>query len=141
MDFKIKSQSIKSISFLKYANDDLYNSNNTTKKHKMQIKANLTVDRINQHKYIIDINIIMDAICVETLSTIYNLNIIYSCLFFSKEANKEKLERLLLIDAPTLVLPQIDIYIKAITDGSGYSAFSIADIDFEKLYRMNYKNV
>lgn len=52
MDFKIRSQSIKSISFLKYANDDLYDSNNTTKKHKMQIKANLTVDRIDQQKYI-----------------------------------------------------------------------------------------
>lgn len=106
----------------------------------MRIKTKLTVDKIDQQKYIIDRNIIMDAICVETLSKIFNLNIIYSCFFFTKETDTEKLERCLLIDASTHVLPQIDIYIKTITDGSGYSAFSIADIDFEKLYQLNYKN-
>ena len=71
----------------------------------------------------------------------FKISIIYSAVInFEKSIDKEQLEKVVLIETPTAVFPDISKIVSSLFEKSGFKQFSLPEMDFKKFYEERKKN-
>tara|TARA_Y100000817_G_C16825030_1_gene530780 strand:- start:916 stop:1329 length:414 start_codon:yes stop_codon:yes gene_type:complete len=137
MTYKIVSKYIKNLDFKIPSAKSYYLLEKNIKNYR--VKIDVTSKKINDMVVEIDTNLYFEPKNKNTDN--FKISIIYSAVInFEKSIDKEQLEKVVLIETPTAVFPDISKIVSSLFEKSGFKQFSLPEMDFKKFYEERKKN-
>ncbi len=137
MTYKIVSKYIKNLDFKIPSAKSYYLLEKNIKNYR--VKIDVTSKKINDMVVEIDTNLYFDPKNKNTDN--FKISIIYSAVInFEKSIDKEQLEKVVLIETPTAVFPDISKIVSSLFEKSGFKQFGLPEMDFKKFYEERKKN-
>ena len=137
MTYKIVSKYIKNLDFKIPSAKSYYLLEKNIKNYR--VKIDVTSKKINDMVVEIDTNLYFEPKNKNTDN--FKISIIYSAVVnFEKGIDKEQLEKVVLIETPTAVFPDISKIVSSLFEKSGFKQFSLPEMDFKKFYEERKKN-
>ena len=137
MSYKIVSKYIKEISFKIPEAKSYYLLEKNIKNYR--IKIDVTSKKINENVIEIDTNLYFDPKNKESKD--FKMSLIFSSVInFEKKVENEELKKMILIEVPGMVYPEIKKITSFLFEKSGFKEFNLPDMDFKKLFEDRKKN-
>tara|TARA_Y100000992_G_C21030948_1_gene380308 strand:- start:57 stop:470 length:414 start_codon:yes stop_codon:yes gene_type:complete len=137
MTYKIVSKYIKNLDFKIPSAKSYYLLEKNIKNYR--VKIDVTSKKINDMVVEIDTNLYFEPKNKNTDN--FKISIIYSAVInFEKSIDKEQLEKVVLIETPTAVFPDISKIVSSLFEKSGFKQFGLPEMDFKKFYEERKKN-
>ena len=137
MNYKIVSKYIKDISFRIPNAKTYYLLEKNIKNYR--VKIDVKSKKINESVLEIDTNLYFDPKITEPKGTEnFKISLIFSSLInFDGKVDDSKLEKIILIEIPNAIYPDLKKITSFIFENSGFKDVQISkEVDFERLYRM-----
>ena len=138
MSYKIVSKFIKDLSFeISDAKSYFLLEKNI---QNYRIKIDVTSKNISENVLEIDTKLYFDP-KQETKDNTFNISIVFSTLInLEKKYDKQELEKIVVIEVPSTVYPDIKTIISTLFKNSGFKEFSLPEMNFEDLYKNKKRN-
>ena len=137
MSYKIVSKYIKEISFKIPEAKSYYLLEKNIKNYR--IKIDVTSKKINENVIEIDTNLYFDPKNKDSKD--FKMALIFSSVInFEKKVENEELKKMILIEVPGMVYPEIKKITSFLFEKSGFKEFNLPDMDFKKLFEDRKKN-
>tara|TARA_B100001029_G_C15042367_1_gene444585 strand:- start:959 stop:1375 length:417 start_codon:yes stop_codon:yes gene_type:complete len=138
MSYKIVSKFIKDLSFeISDAKSYFLLEKNI---QNYRIKIDVTSKNISENVLEIDTKLYFDP-KQETKDNTFNISIVFSTLInLEKKYDKQELEKIVVIEVPSAVYPDIKTIISTLFKNSGFKEFSLPEMNFEDLYKNKKRN-
>ena len=137
MSYKIVSKYIKEISFKIPEAKSYYLLEKNIKNYR--IKIDVTSKKINENVIEIDTNLYFDPKNKDSKD--FKMSLIFSSVInFEKKVENEELKKMILIEVPGMVYPEIKKITSFLFEKSGFKEFNLPDMDFKKLFEDRKKN-
>jgi preprotein translocase subunit SecB len=107
---------------------------------KMDINLDIQIKGTENNIYMVDLVVKLHSKLEAGDKSIFMIESTYSGLVqIEKQENEDDLKKTLLIEVPNLLFPSVRAIILRMTGESGFPAFAMQPIDFEKLYEEKNK--
>jgi len=132
--FNIISQFLKDISFESPNVPELFFKQDDGQA-KLEIGIDIQIKGAENNLFMVDLIVKVHSKLDANEKSIFLIETTYSGLVqMEEEKNEEIKKRTLLIDVPTLLFPTVRALVTRLTAESGFPAFVMQPVDFEKLY-------
>ena len=132
--FNMISQFVKDFSFESPNVPDLFFSKDNGQA-KIDLNVDLQVKGADNNIYMVDVVAKLHSKLEAGDKSIFMIECTYSGMVqVEKTKDEAELQKVLLIDVPTLLFPSIRALVTRITSESGFPPFAMQPIDFKKLY-------
>jgi len=132
--FNLISQFLKDFSFESPNVPDLF-FNQSSDKAKIDLNVDLQVKGADNNIYMVDLVAKLHSKLEAGDKSIFMIDCTYTGLVqVEKTESEAELQKILLIDVPTLLFPSVRALVTRITAESGFPPFAMQPIDFQKLY-------
>ena len=133
MTYKIVSKYIKDLSFKIPEAKSYFLLEKNIKNYR--IKIDVTSKKLNENIIEIDTNLYFEPKDKDKDKDNFKISILFSSLInCEKEIDGKKLEKIVLIEVPTAVYPDIKKIVSLLFDNSGFREFNLPEMNFQKLY-------
>jgi len=131
MTYKIVSKYIKDLSFkIPGAKSHFLLEKNI---RNYRIKIDVTSKKLKENIIEIDTNLYFEP--KEKDKDDFKISILFSSLInYEKKIDDKELEKIVLIEVPTAVYPDIKKIVSLLFDNSGFKEFNLPEMNFQKLY-------
>ncbi len=137
MSYKIVSKYIKDLSFKIPSAKKYYLLEKNIKNYR--IKIDVTSKKINESVIEIDTNLYFDP-KKEELDD-FKISLLFSSIInCEKKIDEKELEKIVLIDVPTAIYPDMKKTISSLFERSGFKEFNLPEMNFKKFYEDKRKN-
>jgi|TARA_B100002051_G_scaffold271881_1_gene307468 Preprotein translocase subunit SecB len=137
MNYKIVSRYIKDLSYKIPNAKSYYLLDKNIKDYR--VKIDVTSKRINESVLEIDTKLYFDYKKKEEND--FKVSLIYSAIInFEDKIPPEQLEKIVLIEVPTSVFPDLENIISSLFGKCGFKDFKLPNMDFKKSYEDRKKN-
>ncbi len=107
---------------------------------KMDINLDIQIKGTENNIYMVDLLVKLHSKLEQGDKSIFMIESTYSGLVqIEKSENEDDLKKTLLIEVPTMLFPSVRGIILRMTSESGFPAFAMQPIDFQKLYEEKNK--
>ncbi len=107
---------------------------------KMDINLDIQIKGTENNIYMVDLLVKLHSKLEQGDKSIFMIESNYSGLVqIEKSENEDDLKKTLLIEVPTMLFPSVRAIILRMTSESGFPAFAMQPIDFQKLYEEKNK--
>ena len=132
--FNIISQFLKDFSFESPNVPELFFKNDNGQA-KLEINIDIQIKGAENNLFMVDLIVKVHSKLEKDEKSIFLIESTYSGLVqMEEEKDEEAKRRALLIEVPTLLFPSVRALITRMTAESGFPAFVMQPVDFEKLY-------
>ena len=131
MTYKIVSKYIKDLSFKIPEAKSYFLLEKNIKNYR--IKVDVTSKKIKENIIEIDTNLYFEP--KEKDKDNFKISILFSSLInYEKKIDGKELEKIVLIEVPTSVYPDIKKILSLLFENSGFKKFNLPEMNFQKLY-------
>jgi len=131
MAYKIVSKYIKDLSFKIPDAKSYFLLEKNIRNYR--IKVDVTSKKLKEKIIEIDTNLYFEP--KEKEKDDFKISILFSSLInYEKEIDGKKLEKIVLIEVPTAVYPDIKKIVSLLFEKSGFKEFNLPEMNFQKLY-------
>jgi preprotein translocase subunit SecB len=131
MTYKIVSKYIKDLSFKIPGAKSHFLLEKNIKNYR--IKIDVTSKKLKENIIEIDTNLYFEP--KEKDKDDFKISILFSSLInYEKKIDDKELEKIVLIEVPTAVYPDIKKIVSLLFDNSGFKEFNLPEMNFQKLY-------
>lgn len=132
--FKLISQFLKDISFESPNVPELFFKQDSGQA-KLEINIDIQIKGAENNLFMVDLITKVHSKLEKDDKSIFLIESTYSGLVqIEEEKNEDAKKRMLLIDVPNLLFPSVRSLITRLTAESGFPAFTMQPVDFEKMY-------
>ena len=133
MTYKIVSKYIKDLSFkIPGAKSHFLLEKNI---RNYRVKIDVTSKKLKESIIEIDTNLYFEPKDKDKDKDNFKISILFSSLInYEKKIDGKELEKIVLIEVPTAVYPDIKKIVSLLFEKSGFKEFNLPEIDFQKLY-------
>ncbi len=133
MTYKIVSKYIKDLSFkIPEAKSYILLEKNI---RNYRVKIDITSKKLRESIIEIDTNLYFEPKDKDKDKDNFKISILFSSLInYEKKIDGKELEKIVLIEVPTAVYPDIKKIVSLLFEKSGFKEFNLPEIDFQKLY-------
>ena len=137
MSYKIVSKYIKDLSYKIPNAKSYYLLEKNIKDYR--VKIDVTSKKINESILEIDTNLYFDP--MKQLESEFKVLLKYSSVInFENKIPKEDLEKIVLIDVPTTVFPDMEKIVSSLFEKCGFKDFKLPSMNFQKSFEERKKN-
>ena len=131
MTYKIVSKYIKDLSFKIPGAKSHFLLEKNIKNYR--IKIDVTSKKLKENIIEIDTNLYFEP--KDKDKDNFKISILFSSLInYEKKIDDKELEKIVLIEVPTAVYPDIKKIVSLLFDNSGFKEFNLPEMNFQKLY-------
>jgi preprotein translocase subunit SecB len=131
MTYKIVSKYIKDLSFKIPGAKSHFLLEKNIKNYR--IKIDVTSKKLKENIIEIDTNLYFEP--KDKDKDDFKISILFSSLInYEKKIDDKELEKIVLIEVPTAVYPDIKKIVSLLFDNSGFKEFNLPEMNFQKLY-------
>ena len=131
MTYKIVSKYIKDLSFQIPGAKSYFLLEKNIKNYR--VKVDVTSKKLKENIIEIDTNLYFEP--KDKDKDNFKISILFSSLInYEKEIDGKKLEKIVLIEVPTAVYPDIKKIVSLLFEKSGFKEFNLPEMNFQKLY-------
>ncbi len=133
MTYKIVSKYIKDLSFKIPGAKSYFLLEKNIRNYK--VKLDVTSKKLKESIIEIDINLYFEPKDKDKDKDNFKISILFSSIVnYEKKIDSKELEKIVLIEVPTAVYPDIKKIASLLFEKSGFKEFNLPEIDFQKLY-------
>ena len=133
MTYKIVSKYIKDLSFKIPGAKSYFLLEKNIRNYR--IKVDVTSKKLKENIIEIDTNLYFEPKDKDKDKDNFKISILFSSLInCEKKIDGKELEKIVLIEVPTTVFPDIKKIVSSLFEKSGFKEFNLPEMDFQKLY-------
>ena len=133
MTYKIISKYIKDLSFKIPEAKSYFLLEKIIKNYR--VKVDVTSKKLKENIIEIDTNLYFEPKDKDKDKDNFKISILFSSLInCEKKINGKELEKIVLIEVPTAVFPDIKKIVSSLFEKSGFKEFNLPEMNFQKLY-------
>ena len=133
MTYKIVSKYIKDLSFKIPEAKSYFLLEKNIKNYR--IKVDVTSKKLKENIIEIDTNLYFEPKDKDKDKDNFKISILFSSLInYEKKIDGKELEKMVLIEVPTAVYPDVKKIVSLLFEKSGFKEFNLPEMNFQKLY-------
>ena len=133
MTYKIVSKYIKDLSFQISDAKSYFLLEKNIKNYR--VKVDVTSKKLKENIIEIDTNLYFEP--KDKNKDNFKISILFSSLInFEKKIEDKELRKIVLIEVPTAIYPDVKKIVSLLFEKSGFKGFNLPEIDFQKLYEI-----